>query len=269
MPSRTMRTNAVFAFLFLLLFSSLSIGSTSTSTMLNKEYTNKTVQQNVSQAKTSLPDLRKYPSGTPRKKAFLKTVVPVIEKVNKQIMAERTWLLSVRANKKWSAQELRRLEQICNSYGMKCSNPKRLNWDKLLSRVDIMPTHLVATQAATESGWGTSQLALQNGNLFGMRCGSGCQTKKGKVKGYSSYTSVEDTVTAYMKNMNTHNAYESLRTSRAKQRLSKDELDTKKLINDMKGYSELGSTYNRYLQEMYASNEELITQAQQRAATRI
>lgn len=37
----------------------------------------------------------------------------------------------------------------------------------------------------------------------------------------------------------------------------------------MKGYSELGSTYNRYLQEMYASNEELITQAQQRAATRI
>ncbi len=70
MPSRTMRTNAVFAFLFLLLFSSLSMGSTSTSTMLNKEYTNKTVQQNVSQAKTSLPDLRKYPSGTPRRKHF-------------------------------------------------------------------------------------------------------------------------------------------------------------------------------------------------------
>lgn len=268
MPSRTMRTNAVFAFLFLLLFSSLSMGSTSTSTMLNKEYSNKNVQT-VSQAKTSLPDLRKYPSGTPRKKAFLKTVVPVIEKVNKQIMEERTWLLSVRSNKKWSAQELRRLSQICGSYGMKCSNPKRINWDKLLSRVDIMPTHLVATQAATESGWGTSQLALQNGNLFGMRCGNSCQTSKGKVKGYSTYSSVEDTVTAYMKNMNTHNAYESLRNSRAKQRLSKDELDTTKLISDMKGYSELGSSYNRYLQEMYASNEELITQAQKRASTRI
>ncbi len=58
-------------------------------------------------------------------------------------MEERNWLLSVRANKKWSAQELRRLSQICDSYGMKCSNPKRINWDKLLSRVDIMPTHLV------------------------------------------------------------------------------------------------------------------------------
>lgn len=268
MPSRTMRTKAVFAFLFLLLFSSLSMGSTSTSKMLSKDYSSSTVQ-NVSQAQTSLPDLRKYPSGTPRKKAFLKTVVPVIEKVNKQILEERNWLLSVRANKKWSAQELRRLSQICDSYGMKCSNPKRINWDKLLSRVDIMPTHLVATQAATESGWGTSQLALQNGNLFGMRCGSGCKTNKGKIKGYSSYSTVEETVTAYMKNMNTHNAYESLRNSRAKQRLSKDELDTNKLINDMKGYSELGSSYNRYLQEMYASNEELITQAQKRASTRI
>ncbi|MDD9339367.1 MAG: protein bax [Providencia heimbachae] len=268
MPSRTMRTKAVFAFLFLLLFSSLSLGSTSTSTMLNKEYSHKAVQS-TTQAQTSLPDLRKYPSGTPRKKAFLKTVVPVIEKVNKQIMEERNWLLSMRANKKWSAQELRRLTQICDSYSMNCSNPKRINWDKLLSRVDIMPTHLVATQAATESGWGTSQLALQNGNLFGMRCGSGCQTKKGKVKGYSTYSSVEETVTAYMKNMNTHNAYESLRSSRAKQRKSTDDLDTAKLINDMKGYSELGSTYNRYLQEMFASNEELITQAQKRAATRI
>lgn len=268
MPSRTMRTKAVFAFLFLLLFSSLSLGSTSTSTMLKKEYSHKAVQS-TNQAQTSLPDLRKYPTGTPRKKAFLKTVVPVIEKVNQQIMEERNWLLSVRKNKKWSAQELRQLTQICDSYGMKCSNPQRINWDKLLSRVDIMPTHLVATQAATESGWGTSQLATQNGNLFGMRCGSGCQTKPGKVKGYSTYSSVEGTVTAYMKNMNTHNAYESLRNSRAKQRKSTDELDTTKLINDMKGYSELGSTYNRYLQEMYASNEELITQAQKRAITRI
>ncbi|MTC59799.1 protein bax [Providencia rustigianii] len=267
MPSRTMRTNAVFAFLFLLLFSSLSFGSTSTSTMLKKDFALKQAQS-TNQAQTPLPDLRKYPSGTARKKAFLKTVVPVIEKVNQQIMEERNWLLSVRTNAKWSAQELRRLTQICDSYGINCSNPKRINWDKLLSRVDIMPTHLVATQAATESGWGTSQLAQQNGNLFGMRCGSGCQTKKGKIKGYSTYSSVEETVTAYMKNMNTHNAYESLRHSRAKQRKSQDELDSVKLINDMKGYSELGSSYNRYLKEMYASNEELITQAQQRAATR-
>lgn len=267
MPSRTMRTKTVFVFLLLFIFSGLSFGSTSTSTTIKKEYSLKAAQGS-NQAKTSLPDLRKYPSGAPRKKAFLKTVVPVIEKVNQEIMAERKWLLSVRANKKWSAQELRRLAQICQSYGMSCSNPKQVKWDKLLSRVDIMPTHLVATQAATESGWGTSKLALQNGNLFGMRCGRGCQIKQGKIKGYSTYDSVEETVSAYMKNMNTHNAYESLRSSRAKQRQSKDELDTTKLINDMKGYSQLGSHYNRYLQEMYSSNEKLITQAQKTVSTR-
>lgn len=72
-----------------------------------------------------------------------------------------------------------------------------------------------------------------------------------------------------MKNMNTHNAYESLRTSRAKQRETLDSLDTEKLIRDLKGYSQLGTSYNRYLQEIYSSNEKLITQAQKIALNRI
>ena len=49
---------------------------------------------------------------------------------------------------------------------MTCSSPKRTNWNALLSRVDILPTHFVATQAATESGWGTSKLAQSNNNLL-------------------------------------------------------------------------------------------------------
>ncbi len=266
MPSRTMRTNAVFAFLILMLFSALSYASTSTSITLKREYSFKAAQGDV-----TLPDLSKYPSGTPRKKAFLKTVVPVIEKINQEIMQDRNWLLSVRANKKWSAQELKRLSSICSSYGISCAAPKKMNWDKLLSRVDIMPTHFVVTQAATESGWGTSQLAKKNNNLFGMRCGSGCKldTDAARIKGYSAYTTVYDSISAYMKNMNTHNAYESLRKSRAKQRKTLDSLDTEKLIGDLKGYSQLGSSYNRYLQEIYSSNEKLITQAQKTALNRI
>ncbi|KLN96355.1 protein bax [Moellerella wisconsensis] len=264
MPSRTMGTNAVFAFLILLFFAGASYGSTSTSTRLTKEYSTKTTV-----AQTALPDLRQYPSGTPRKKAFLKVIVPVIEMVNREIMQDRNWLLSVRKNKKWSARELKRLAQVCQSYGLTCHSPKKINWNKLLSRVDIMPTHFVVTQAATESGWGTSKLAIQNNNLFGMRCGRGCKATPGKLKGYSAYGSVYESVSAYMKNMNTHNAYESLRTSRAKQRETLDSLDTEKLIRDLKGYSQLGSSYNRYLQEIYSSNEKLITQAQKIALNRI
>ncbi|HGJ5877912.1 MAG TPA: protein bax, partial [Arsenophonus nasoniae] len=65
MPSRTMRTNAVFAFLMLLLSTSFSYSSTSTSLSLN-EYYHKPVQ---TKELTRLPDMRKYPSGAARKKA--------------------------------------------------------------------------------------------------------------------------------------------------------------------------------------------------------
>ncbi|KAA1181144.1 protein bax [Photorhabdus heterorhabditis] len=257
MPSRTMRTTAIFAFFISLLFSAFSQASTSTA---------KSIEYSHNGIPSSLPDLRKYPSGTPRKKAFLNVVVPVIDQHNQQIMQERKWLLKHQDAKHWSSQDIKHLQQICKNYNMSCSSsPKKVNWNKLLNRVDIIPTHFVATQAATESGWGTSKLAQQNNNLFGMRCGNGCKRTQGKIKGYFSYPTINDSVKAYMRNMNTHNAYESLRVSRAKQRSLQKSLNTSKLIDNLEGYSQLGSTYNSYLHKVFNSNKGLITQAQKLA----
>ncbi|MCA6222017.1 protein bax [Photorhabdus antumapuensis] len=255
MPSQTMRTTAIFAFFISLLFSAFSHASTSTAKSI--EYAHNGMQSN-------LPDLRKYPSGIPRKKAFLNVVVPVIDKHNQRIMQERKWLLEHQKAKRWSTQDIRFLQRICKNYNVSCSSsPKKVNWNKILSRVDIIPTHFVATQAATESGWGTSKLAQQNNNLFGMRCGNNCKKTQGKIKGYSAYPTINDSVEAYMRNMNTHNAYESLRVSRAKQRNSQESLNTSKLIDNLEGYSQLGSTYNSYLHKVFNSNKGLITQAQE------
>lgn len=259
MPSHTMRTSAVFAFLIFLFFTGFSFASTSTTTSL--EYSHKGKQLNK-----ALPDLRKYPSGTPRKKAFLNAIVPTIDKVNRQIMNDRSWLLERQKNNHWSASDIAKLRTLCQSYDMTCSSPKRTNWKALLSRVDILPTHFVATQAATESGWGTSKLSQSNNNLFGMRCGRGCSAKAGQVRGYYAYSTIEDGVTAYMKNLNTHRAYNSLRSERAKQRLGDDDsLSTPDLIRELEGYSQKGDTYNRYLQQMYDSNKTLISTAQKGA----
>jgi uncharacterized FlgJ-related protein len=75
-------------------------------------------------------------------------------------------------------------------------------WNALLERVDIIPNSMVATMAAAESGWGTSKLARENNNLFGMKCGAGrC---RGAMKGYSQFESVEQSVQAYVTNLNTH-----------------------------------------------------------------
>lgn len=89
----------------------------------------------------------------------------------------------------------------------------------MLERVDIIPTSMVATMAAAESGWGTSKLARNNNNLFGMKCMKGrCTNAPGKVKGYSQFSSVKESVSAYVTNLNTHPAYSSFRKSRAQLR---------------------------------------------------
>ncbi|MFO6295510.1 glucosaminidase domain-containing protein, partial [Pseudomonas aeruginosa] len=74
-------------------------------------------------------------------------------------------------------------------------NTRHVPWNALLERVDIIPNSMVATMAAAESGWGTSRLARENNNLFGMKCGAGrCRVA---MKGYSQFGSVEQSGQAY------------------------------------------------------------------------
>ncbi|MDR0806791.1 MAG: protein bax [Enterobacteriaceae bacterium] len=212
----------------------------------------------------SLPDLRKYPSGTQRKKAFLHAVVPIINRENSQIRQEREWLLTKRTALSWSAQDIAHLQRICHRYQVTCSaNPQKIRWVELLKRVDILPTHLVVVQAATESGWGTSKLAQANNNLFGMRCGTKrCNSKEVAVKGYSTYESVDDSVNAYLLNMNTHAAYRTLRDSRANIRNQGDTVTAEDLMSKLDRYSERGSAYKKFLQKILDHNEDLIQQVQ-------
>lgn len=206
---------------------------------------------------SSLPDLRKYPSGTPRKKAFLRTVMPYIAKQNASITADRNWLISKQYEQRWSPSERARLQTLASRYKVSWNgNTRAIPWNRLLERVDIIPTSMVATMAAAESGWGTSKLARQNNNLFGMKCGHSCSTSS--MKGYSYFDSVGESVQAYVRNLNTHPAYNSFRASRAQLRHQDQELTASNMIHKLKGYSTLGSHYNNYLLTMYQSNQHLL-----------
>lgn len=208
----------------------------------------------------SLPDLRKYPSGTPRKKAFLRTVMPYITRQNAAITADRNWLISKQYEGRWAPSERARLKDIAKRYKISWSgNTKRIPWNTLLERVDIIPTSMVATMAAAESGWGTSKLARNNNNLFGMKCAKRhCNNAPGKVKGYSHFTSVEESVNAYVVNLNTHPAYGSFRKSRAQLRKADQEITASNMIHKLKGYSTRGKSYNNYLFAMYQDNARLL-----------
>ncbi|ASV53518.1 BAX protein [Lelliottia jeotgali] len=209
---------------------------------------------------SSLPDLRKYPSGTPRKKAFLRTVMPYITSQNSAITADRNWLVSKQYESRWSPSERARLKDIAARYKVSWNgNTRRVPWNSLLERVDIIPGSMVATMAAAESGWGTSKLARNNNNLFGMKCAKGrCNNAPGKVKGYSQFESVKDSVNAYVVNLNTHPAYSSFRKSRAQLRKADQEVTASTMIHKLKGYSTQGQSYNNYLFAMYQDNQRLI-----------
>ncbi|AGB76234.1 putative FlgJ-like protein [Enterobacteriaceae bacterium strain FGI 57] len=209
---------------------------------------------------SSLPDLRKYPSGTPRKRAFLRTVMPYITSQNAAITADRNWLVSKQYEGRWSPSERARLKDITTRYKVKWNgNTRKVPWNSLLERVDIIPGSMVATMAAAESGWGTSKLARANNNLFGMKCGSGkCKNGSGKVNGYTHFDSVKASVQAYAMNLNTHPAYSSFRKSRAQLRKTDQEVTASAMIHKLKGYSTKGSSYNNYLFAMYQDNQRLI-----------
>ena len=158
---------------------------------------------------------------------------------------------------RWSPTEKARLKDIAFRYKVKWSgNTRHVPWNALLERVDIIPNSMVATMAAAESGWGTSRLARENNNLFGMKCGAGrC---RGAMKGYSQFESVEQSVQAYVTNLNTHPAYSSFRKSRLQLRKADQEVTASTMIHKLKGYSTKGSSYNNYLFAMYQDNQRLI-----------
>lgn len=209
----------------------------------------------------SLPDLRKYPSGTPRKKAFLRTVMPYIAQQNAAISADRNWLMTKRYSGRFSPKETVRLKDISRRYKVAWKgNAQHIPWNSLLEKVDIIPTKMAATMAAAESGWGTSQLARSNNNLFGMKCTKKhCNSEPGKVKGYLHYDSLKEGVNAYVANLNTHPAYASFRKSRAQLRKADQEVTASTMIHKLEGYSQKGNSYNHYLLAMYRSNQNLMS----------
>ncbi len=120
----------------------------------NKQVSSKQEYSRNSAKSSSLPDLRKYPSGTPRKKAFLRTVMPYITSQNAAITADRNWLISKQYQNRWSPTERTRMKDIAKRYKVNWSgNTRKIPWNTLLERVDIIPTSMVATMAAAESGW--------------------------------------------------------------------------------------------------------------------
>jgi Bax protein len=116
-------------------------------------------------------------------------------------------------------------------------------------RVDEIPPSLALAQAAIESAWGTSRFAVQGNNLFGQWCyKKGCglvplRRDSGSRHEVAKFSSVTQSVNAYMRNLNTHRAYSDLRANRAQLKATEQNVTGHLLAANLLDYSELREVY--------------------------
>jgi len=208
---------------------------------------------------SELPNLRDIKAGPKRKAAFLGMLVPLVQAENARIQSDRNWLVGVNSRiNPMTDDEKRRLARLCDDYGVECDQPGKVSQD-LLARVNTVPLEMVVIQAVEESGWGTSRLARDSNNLFGMRCFSaGCGiAQHGTSRRFQVFDSVRDGVGAYLHNLNTHRAYAQLRGQRAALAAKGKSISAEKLIGTLHNYS-TSPDYQQQLLSLLRTNGELI-----------
>lgn len=212
-----------------------------------------------------IPDFANYTDVRAKKQAFFDFMLPLIRHANEKILSERNEIETIRnsllSGETMDGEDRQRLKELFSQYRLRA--PAKLqarDLQDLLERIDVVPASLVLAQSANESGWGTSRFAIEANNFFGIWCFSkGCgivplSRSKGLKHEVASYQTVQKGVVAYLRNINTHNAYRKLRSIRSQQRELNDRLHGQQLAEGLLAYSERGIDYVREIQAMIRVN---------------
>lgn len=217
----------------------------------------------ATRAEAPVPDLASVENAEERKQRFIEYLHPFIQNANGAVERRRARLLAIaarhethgaisRANRWWLAKQAR-------AYGIDVEDPVgRL--EELLVRTDIVPPSLALSQAAIESGWGTSRFAVEGNNLFGHWCFTeGCgmvpdRRPAGARHEVATFRGTGRAVERYLHNLNTHEAYAPLRELRAAARRDDRPLSGPELAAGLSRYSERGEPYVRDVRIVIRAN---------------
>jgi Bax protein len=188
-----------------------------------------------------------------KKTLFFRLTGPAVLHSNSLIKKERQKLIAVKNEIERSGikdKQISWLLELAKRY--KVNAREGINGaliDELLLRVDEIPVSLALAQAAEESGWGTSRFAVLGNALFGQWDFSGKGIKPQQQRkelgnyGIARFESPQESVNAYMLNLNSHRSYTSLRKHRARLRKSGKKVTGYELATKLDKYSERGEAY--------------------------
>lgn len=210
----------------------------------------------------SKPNFANFKDVKEKKSAFFNYFRALISKANEGVLVERHLVQKFDMELETDiALTNKTLMHLCWKYKVDCDSTSTQNTiDQLLLHIDIIPPSLALAQAANESAWGTSRFALKANNYFGQWCfsqGCGLVPKKrneGAKHEVRKFDSAYESVEAYIFNLNSNRAYESLRALRGVARRSDRSLDGAELAKGLLSYSERRGEYVKELQSMIRHN---------------
>jgi Bax protein len=189
-------------------------------------------------------DMRQAKDHKTKKDLFVNIMLPMILHENEIIMKERESILELKktvdSGKSLRHSEKFWLNKICQKYKM-----KNQDLDELLRRADIIPPSLALGQATIECGMGISYAALNKHSPFGM-------TVSKKVLAYKD---LSESVSAYICNLNSNQAYKTMRKTRAELRKAGKDMNGNVLIGDMIAYCEFGKPYINQVRAAIKQND--------------
>ena len=182
-----------------------------------------------------------------------------IEIENKKILEERAFIKSLNNNKNLdiNSKEYKRLEELQIKYKVR----DIYNYSRFLERVNIIPPSLALAQAATESGWGKSRFFKKANNIFGHwtynpKIGmKPLRRPEGQKHFIRVFKTLQDSIAAYMLNLNRTAAYYEFRLKRKEQLLTNNFIDGMKLSVTMDKYSGIGHDYIKILKSIIRKNK--------------
>ena len=191
-----------------------------------------------------------------RKELFIKVALPIIVRENEHLVAQNIKIEQLKNR----FHSLKRSEALWLRKKMEEYEVKDQSIGELLMRVDAIPVSIALSQAAVESGWGTSRFASEGNALFGQYVwgeGKGIvpeERSEDEIHEIKSFKNLKSSVSSYMKNLNTNFHYDEFRLNRYVMRKNEIALDGIYLSEFLYNYS-TEEDYPQKIKKIIESND--------------
>lgn len=201
-------------------------------------------------------------------KDFILKLIPLIQASNQDILEERELLQVMyshvsrrikikRSKKKWlKSLEIKYRGELNETLFENDQNTILEYLSELLSRVDIVPIRLALTQAAIESGWGSSRFCIEGNAYFGIHCysaGCGIEAQAAEDAGFEvkKYNNAQESVKDYLQFLNSKRGLQRFRDERMYYlHCDAKKADLLKLAGTLKGYSADNLSYQQMIRSI-------------------